>query len=215
MFHSQEITGAIRPVQDYLVLRPIKEEAKQRGVFIPDAARSYGRCPVVAAGPDCQLGPCDCVYIQRFVEGEFKFQLNGEAVYAIRERHVNVAMNVGRGPGGAPLKAVADRILVRRIKEPEQVRGGIFIPETAQEKTQRCEVVSVGGGMCAGKRHVFQVKPGDLVLIAKYTGTEVKIDGEAFTVINEGDVIGVLEENVDTPTRQPKRHLTRPPARRK
>ena len=86
MFNSHEITGEIAPVQDYLVLRPIREDEKVGDLYLPDNARKYGCCPVVAVGPKCELRAGDTVYIQRFVEGELKFNLNGKTVYAIRER---------------------------------------------------------------------------------------------------------------------------------
>ena len=90
MFHALQIKGKFRPLQDWLVLKPIKEPAKTAGgIVLPENARSYGRCPVVAAGPDCELKPGDTVFIQKFVEGEFRFNLNGNDVYCIRERHCN------------------------------------------------------------------------------------------------------------------------------
>lgn len=194
MFHSHLIDGKITPVQDYLILRPIREEEKIGELFLPDSARHYGLCPVVAAGPKCELKDGDTVYIQKFVEGELKFLLNDELVYAIRERHINVAMN----PEGSviPIRAIGTRILVRRVKEEkEEMRGGIYIPKSATEVTQRCDVLSVGSGMDRGKVTEFEVKPGSRVLISKYAGTEVRVGKEEFTIINEGDVVGTLDES--------------------
>jgi len=92
------------------------------------------------------------------------------------------------------IQPLADRILVRRIEEKETVRGGIIIPDTAKEKPQEGEVVAVGPGRMAddGKRLVMEVKKGDRVLIGKYSGTEVKIDGVEYTILREDDVLGVL-----------------------
>ena len=87
-----------------------------------------------------------------------------------------------------------DRILVKRIEEKEMVRGGIIIPDTAKEKPQEGEVVAVGPGRMSddGKRFVMEVKKGDRVLIGKYSGTEVKIDGVEYTILREDDVLGIL-----------------------
>jgi len=92
------------------------------------------------------------------------------------------------------IQPLADRILVRRIEEKETVRGGIIIPDTAKEKPQEGEVVAVGPGRMGddGKRLVMEVKKGDRVLIGKYSGTEVKIDGVEYTILREDDVLGIL-----------------------
>ena len=92
------------------------------------------------------------------------------------------------------IQPLADRILVRRIEEKETVRGGIIIPDTAKEKPQEGEVVAVGPGRMGddGKRFVMEVKKGDRVLIGKYSGTEVKIDGVEYTILREDDVLGIL-----------------------
>jgi chaperonin GroES len=94
------------------------------------------------------------------------------------------------------VRPLADRILVRRIEEQESVRGGIIIPDTAKEKPQEGEVVAVGPGRLTedGKRISMEVKKGDRVLIGKYSGTEVKIDGTEFIILREDDVLGVLAE---------------------
>jgi chaperonin GroES len=93
------------------------------------------------------------------------------------------------------IRPLADRILVRRIEEKETVRGGIIIPDTAKEKPQEGEVVAVGPGRLAedGKARIaMDVKKGDRVLIGKYSGTDVKIDGVEYTILREDDVLGVL-----------------------
>jgi len=83
---------------------------------------------------------------------------------------------------------------VRRIEEGEQVRGGIIIPDTAKEKPQEGEVVAVGPGRLTdeGKRINLEVKQGDRVLIGKYSGTDVKIDGTEYVILREDDVLGIL-----------------------
>ena len=92
------------------------------------------------------------------------------------------------------VRPLADRILVRRIEEKETVRGGIIIPDPAKEKPQEGEVIAVGPGRVAedGKRIAMEVKKGDRVLIGKYSGTDVKIDGVEYTILREDDVLGVL-----------------------
>lgn len=100
MFHSHKLKGTFRPIQDYVLLRPIKEpETTKGGILLPASARQYGRCEVLSTGPGrrtdhgelipCELKVGQFVFIQKFVEGELKFNLNGDDVYVIRERHVN------------------------------------------------------------------------------------------------------------------------------
>jgi chaperonin GroES len=92
------------------------------------------------------------------------------------------------------VKPLADRILVRRIEEQETRKGGIIIPDTAKEKPQEGEIVAVGPGRLneEGKRIAMEVKKGDRVLIGKYSGTEVKIDGTEYVILREDDVLGIL-----------------------
>ena len=92
------------------------------------------------------------------------------------------------------VKPLADRILVRRIEEQETKKGGIIIPDTAKEKPQEGEIVAVGPGRMneEGKRIAMEVKKGDRVLIGKYSGTEVKIDGTEYVILREDDVLGIL-----------------------
>src|SRR6476659_9740465 len=90
-----------------------------------------------------------------------------------------------------------DRVVVRRIQEDERTKGGIIIPDTAKEKPQQGEIVAVGPGAPDEKGNVqpLDVKPGDRVLFGKWSGTEVKIDGEELLVMKESDIIlGVLED---------------------
>lgn len=94
------------------------------------------------------------------------------------------------------LKPLHDRILVKRIEEEEQVRGGIVIPDTAKEKPQEGEVVAVGEGKLLenGQLSKLSVKAGDRILFGKYSGTEVKIDEEEYLIMREDEVLGILEE---------------------
>jgi chaperonin GroES len=89
-----------------------------------------------------------------------------------------------------------DRVVVRRIDADQKSQGGIIIPDTAQEKPQQGEVVSVGPGARneRGELIPMELKAGDRVLFAKWSGTEVKIEGEDFLIMKETDVLGVLEK---------------------
>jgi chaperonin GroES len=89
-----------------------------------------------------------------------------------------------------------DRILLRRIEEGESIRGGIIIPDSAKEKPQEGEVVAVGKGKSndEGKTFPLDVKAGDRVLFGKYSGTEIKIDGEEFLIMREEEVLGIVKK---------------------
>ena len=93
------------------------------------------------------------------------------------------------------VQPLADRILVKRIEPAEIVRGGIIIPDSAKEKPQEANVVAVGPGKVDdnGKRVALEVKVGDRVLIGKYSGTEVKIDGVEHIIIREDDVLAIVK----------------------
>ncbi len=88
-----------------------------------------------------------------------------------------------------------DRVVVRRIDAEEKTKGGIIIPDTAKEKPQEGEVVAVGPGARdeSGKVNALDVKPGDRVLFGKWSGTEVRIDGEDLLIMKESDIMGVIE----------------------
>ena len=89
-----------------------------------------------------------------------------------------------------------DRLLVRRIEDNETVRGGIIIPDSAKEKPQEGEVISVGKGKSNDEGKVFplDVKAGDNILFGKYSGTEIKIDGEELLIMREEEVLGILKK---------------------
>ena len=92
------------------------------------------------------------------------------------------------------LKPLHDRVLVERIEEEEQIRGGIVIPDTAKEKPQEGKVVSVGSGKILenGQKLAMSLKKGDRILFGKYSGTEVKLDDRDYLIMREDDVLGVL-----------------------
>jgi chaperonin GroES len=95
----------------------------------------------------------------------------------------------------ASFRPLHDRVLVKRVKEEEKTKGGIIIPETAQEKPQEGEVVAVGPGTRDedGERIALDVKTGDRILFGKWSGTEVKVDGEELLIMKESDILGVIE----------------------
>ncbi|MFQ5347162.1 MAG: co-chaperone GroES [Rhodothalassiaceae bacterium] len=90
-----------------------------------------------------------------------------------------------------------DRVLVRRIEADEKTAGGIIIPDTAKEKPQQGEVIATGPGARNEKGELvpLDVKPGDRVLFGKWSGSEVKIDGEELLIMKESDILGILEES--------------------
>ena len=87
-----------------------------------------------------------------------------------------------------------DRVLVRRIESDEKTSGGLIIPDTAKEKPQEGEVVSVGAGIKdeAGARIAMDVKAGDKILFGKWSGSEIKIDGEELMIMKESDILGIM-----------------------
>ena len=93
----------------------------------------------------------------------------------------------------AKLTPLGERVLVRRVQDAETVRGGIIIPDTAKEKPQEGVVVAVGTGRYDKGQHVpMTVKEGDRVLFGKYSGSDIKIDGEEFLILKEEEIFGIL-----------------------
>lgn len=92
-------------------------------------------------------------------------------------------------------RPLGDRVVVRRVQEEQKTSGGIIIPETAQEKPQEGEIIAVGPGALDdnGKRVAPEVKVGDFVLFGKWSGTEVKIDGQELLIMKESDIMGIIE----------------------
>ena len=92
-------------------------------------------------------------------------------------------------------RPLGDRVLVRRVEEEEKTKGGIIIPDTAKEKPQEGQVISVGPGARddSGKLQPLDVKAGDKILFGKWSGTEIKLEGEDLLIMKESDVLGVLE----------------------
>jgi chaperonin GroES len=93
------------------------------------------------------------------------------------------------------LRPLHDRILVKRLEEGEQKLGGIIIPDSAKEKPQQGEVKAVGNGklLDSGERTAVDVKPGDRILFGKYSGADIKVDGDEYMILREEEILGVLE----------------------
>src|SRR5437867_8329814 len=95
------------------------------------------------------------------------------------------------------VRPLHDRVLIKRIEEQETVRGGIIIPDTAKEKPQEGEVMAVGTGkrLENGQITPMEVKSGDRVLFGKYSGTEIKLDGQEMLILREDEILGILSGN--------------------
>lgn len=94
------------------------------------------------------------------------------------------------------IRPLFDRVIVKRVEEDIKSSGGIIIPDTAKEKPQRGKVIAVGSGKILenGKREPIDVKEGDMVLFGKYSGTEVKIEGEEHLILRADDILGIIEK---------------------
>ena len=92
------------------------------------------------------------------------------------------------------LRPLHDRVLVRRLEEMESMRGGIIIPDSAKEKPQQAEVVAVGNGKLleGGQRAEVDVKAGDRILFGKYSGSDIRVDGQEYLILREDEILGVL-----------------------
>jgi chaperonin GroES len=93
------------------------------------------------------------------------------------------------------LRPLHDRVMVKRLDSAEEMRGGIIIPDTAKEKPQQAMVEAVGSGKLleTGERVAPDVKPGDRILFGKYSGSEIKIEGQEYLILREDEILGVLE----------------------
>ena len=93
------------------------------------------------------------------------------------------------------LKPLGDRVLVKAVEKKDEVRGGLIIPDTAKEKPQEGEIIAVGKGKISedGKLIPMDVKAGDKILYGKYSGTEVKIEGQEYLIMHQDDILGLLE----------------------
>jgi chaperonin GroES len=93
------------------------------------------------------------------------------------------------------IRPLHDRVLLKRLEQGEQIRGGIIIPDSAKEKPQEAEVVAVGSGKTNddGKKTALEVKAGDRVLIGKYSGSDIKIDDNEYTIVREDEILAIVD----------------------
>jgi chaperonin GroES len=112
----------------------------------------------------------------------------------VRSRPTVSVSGSPEGRGKFRVQPLRDRVLVRRIEEDEQKVGGIIIPDSAKEKPTRAEVMAVGSGRMLenGKKVPLDLKTGDRVLIGKWSGTEVKVDGQEYLILKEDEILGIL-----------------------
>ena len=94
------------------------------------------------------------------------------------------------------IRPLADKIVVKVLEDADQTSGGIFIPDSAKEKSQKGEVIAVGSGRTLdnGEKEAMEVKVGDIVLCAKYSGTDVKVDGQEVTIVRQADILAIIEK---------------------
>ena len=133
-------------------------------------------------------GPIDLAYIGAYTTSSLALLVLG-----CYSTHIS---NLLAGKTLMKFRPLGDRVVVRRIKEDQKTAGGIIIPDTVQEKPQEGEVISIGPGAIdekTGKRTPLEVKAGDYVLFGKWSGTEVKLDGEELLIMKESDIMGVIE----------------------
>src|SRR5690349_24551900 len=120
----------------------------------------------------------------------------GKSASSCSSKHLKSLSKSNFSEGAVPmakLTPLGERVLVRRVQEAETVRGGIIIPDTAKEKPQEGVVVAVGTGRYDKGQHVpMSVKEGDRVLFGKYSGSDIKIDGEEFLILKEEEIFGIL-----------------------
>src|SRR3984893_11941842 len=111
-----------------------------------------------------------------------------------------LSLNSGPRRPSMKLRPLQDRVLIRRVEPEAKTAGGIFIPDTAQEKPMEGEVIAIGPGVRDedGKLHPLDVKSGDRVLFGKWSGTEVKLDGEDLMIMKEADIMGVIDRAAAT-----------------
>jgi chaperonin GroES len=114
---------------------------------------------------------------------------------AIGRRRHSVAARLDQRKIHMTFRPLGDRVLIKRVEEEAKTRGGIIIPDTAKEKPQEGEVIAVGPGARddAGRIQPLDVKPGDRILFGKWSGSEVKLDGQDLMIMKESDILGVLD----------------------
>jgi chaperonin GroES len=136
------------------------------------------------------------VCISNHSDGAADARQGAEAHIAALQSATNYSQQGDREMATTSFTPLHDRILVRRMEEGESIRGGIIIPDSAKEKPQQGEVIAVGKGKSNDEGKVFplDVKKGDTILFGKYSGTEIKLDGEEFLIMREEEVLGIVKK---------------------
>src|SRR5215831_10057134 len=120
----------------------------------------------------------------------------GREPVSVRYQPFRTNRSAGKGDEGMKIRPLQDRVIVQRVQEEERTKGGIIIPDTAKEKPQEGKIVAVGKGKVNddGKLTPLDVKVGDRILFGKYSGSEIKLEGEELLIMREDDILGVLEK---------------------
>ena len=119
--------------------------------------------------------------------------MSAKAIIPYQSHPITGEVNAMATKSATKVGPLADRVVVKPLEETEQMRGGLYIPDTAKEKPQQGEIVAVGPGRYEeGKRVPMELKVGDKVLYGKYSGTEVSIDGDQLLILRESDVLAVI-----------------------
>jgi chaperonin GroES len=136
------------------------------------------------------------VYVSDHSDGAADARQGAEAQIAALQSATNYSQQGDIEMATTSFTPLHDRILVRRMEEGESIRGGIIIPDSAKEKPQQGEVIAVGKGKSNDEGKVFplDVKKGDTILFGKYSGTEIKLDGEEFLIMREEEVLGIVKK---------------------
>jgi chaperonin GroES len=126
----------------------------------------------------------------------FSWVALGDSGISLLQNRPQPRIPIKKGDVAMKIRPLQDRVIVKRIEEEEKTKGGIIIPDTAKEKPMEGKIIAVGKGKVLedGKIHPLDVKAGDRVLFGKYSGTEVKIDGEEHLIMREDDILGVIEK---------------------
>ena len=184
----------IRPLHDRVIVKRLEEDrTSPGGIVIPDTAAEkpiQGKVIAVGKGKILESGdvrPLDVKVGDKVLFGKYsgtEVKMDGDELVVMREEDM----------AKMKFRPLHDRVVVKRIDAESKTKGGIIIPDTAKEKPQEGEVISVGPGALDdnGKRVVPDVKAGDFVLFGKWSGTEVKIDGEELLIMKESDIMGVV-----------------------
>jgi len=196
---------AFRPLHDRVLVRRIElAEKTAGGIIIPDTAKEKpmeGEIVAVgsgARGEDGKIQPLDVKKGDRILFGKWsgtEIKLDGEELIIMKESDVMGVIDNNLRSDPMKFRPLHDRVVVRRLDAEEKSAGGIIIPDTAKEKPMEGEVIAVGPGARNEQGHIvaLDVKAGDRILFGKWSGTEIKLDGEELLIMKESDIMGIIE----------------------